>query len=192
MERRISISILILFLFIGCKEATLNNVAVKIQENENEVITTNSSNVLMEQDCIFDQATQTDEFLKGIKELENYVWDDESKTAEIILNDHWGLGLTRGGCDHFTVQADFVYDRVIDFEEKKDFIFQQVIWISDLIKDFDGEIIRECIENGRISIEVEDNKRHIHFMDQRLYESYYMSFSVLENISYIHLSYYIN
>lgn len=168
----------------------LNNVAIRIQENQ--VVTTNSSNVLIEQDCIFDQATQTDEFLKDIKELENYVWDNESKTAEIVLNDHWGLSLKRGGCDHFTVQADFIYDRAIDFEERKDFVFQQVVWVSDLIKDFDGKTIRECIEKGKISIEVEDNKRHIHFMDERIYESYYMSFSVLNNISYIHLSYYIN
>lgn len=190
--KKIIISTLIVFLFIGCKDTGLKNVAFTIQENKKEHTLTNSSSDLIEQDCIFDQTTQTDAFLHGIKELENYVWDSESKTAEIVLSDHWGLSLKRGGCDHFTVQADFIYDRAIDFEKDEKFIFQLILWISNLIEDFDEKTISECIKNDKISIEIEDGKRHIHFMDVKIYESYYMSFSVLENTSYIHLSYYIN
>jgi hypothetical protein len=146
----------------------------------------------IEEDCIFDQTTQSDEFLKGIKELENYRWDSKTKTAEIVLNDHWGLSLHRGGCNHFSVIADFIYDKSIDFEENQDMIFDNIIWISNLLDDFDGEIIKEAIDNAKVKIEIEDNKRHIYFMDERIYESYYMSFYSIEDASYIHLAYRLN
>ena len=144
------------------------------------------------QDCIFDQATQTDEFLKGIKEFEGYVWDTETKTAEIVLNDHWSLTIKRGGCDHFAVNSDFIYDKPLNFEENKKSILDKIIWISNLIEDYDEKIIEEAILNERIDIEIEDNKRHIHFLDERLYEYYYMNFYSDDESSYIHLSYFIN
>ena len=75
------------------------SVSLESEKSENQ----NRQN----QDCIFDQSIQTDVFLKGIKELEGYTWYDDSKSAEIVLNDHWSLTITRGGCDHFLLSAEF-------------------------------------------------------------------------------------
>lgn len=146
----------------------------------------------LSQDCIFDQETQTDYFLKGIKELENYTWDNETKTAEIVLNDHWNLTLKRGGCDHFEMSAEFMVDRELDFEKDEKLIFDKISWISSLLnKEFDYEIIQECIEKQKLDINIEDNKRHIHFMDERIYESYYMLFYLSENGSNFFIRYYL-
>ena len=153
---------------------------------------TKPKTILEEEECIFDQSTQTDEFLKDIKELENYSWDQETKTAEIILNDHWNLTIKRGGCVHFGFEASFVYDKFIDFEENKELVFDQIIWLSNLLDDLNGELIEECIQENKITIEVEDNKRHIHFMDVGIYELYYMLFYTTEDSSHFSISYYIN
>ena len=162
-------------------------------ESDAKAISISPETNIEEVECIFDQSTQTDEFLKGIKELENYIWDAQTKTAEIILNDHWDLTIKRGGCDHFSFEATFTYDKFIDFEENKELVFDKIVWLSNLLDDLDGEILAECIKENKLTIEPEDNKRHIHFMDVRIYELYYMLFSTLEeNSSYFSISYYIN
>ncbi len=159
--------------------------------NEKETLITGET-VLEEEECIFDQSSQTDEFLEGIKELENYSWDQKTKTAEIILNDHWSLTIKRGGCDYFTFEASFAYDRFIDFEEDKELVFDKIIWLSNLLDDLDGEILTECIRENKLTVEPEDSKRHIHFMDVRIYELYYMLFYTTDDSSHFRISYYIN
>ena len=129
------------------------------------------------QDCIFDQTTQTDEFLKNIEELKDYVWFDDEKKAEIILNDHWTLAIKRGGCDHFELSAEFFYERPLDFKTNKKLVFDNIIWITNLLNEFDGDIIKECLEKEKYSItEENENNLFINFLDERIYESYFMSY----------------
>lgn len=142
----------------------------------NNVIT--SQNFLnSNQDCIFDQTTQTDEFLKNIEELKDYIWFDDEKKAEIILNDHWALTIKRGGCDHFELSAEFFYERPLDFKTNKKLVFDNIIWIINLLNEFDGDIVKECLEKEKYSI-TEENKNNlfINFLDERIYESYFMSY----------------
>ena len=129
------------------------------------------------QDCIFDQTTQTDEFLKNIEELKDYVWFDDEKKAEIILNAHWALTIKRGGCDHFELSAEFFYERPLDFKTNKKLVFDNIIWITNLLNEFDGDIIKECLEKEKYSItEENENNLFINFLDERIYESYFMSY----------------
>lgn len=129
------------------------------------------------QDCIFDQTTQNDEFLKGVEELKDYVWFDDEKKAEIILNDHWGLTIKRGGCDHFELSAEFFYERPLDFKTNKKLVFDNIIWITNLLDEFDGDIIKDCFDKEKYSItEENENKFFINFLDERIYESYVMSY----------------
>ncbi|MFK7831785.1 MAG: hypothetical protein AB8B52_00780 [Winogradskyella sp.] len=146
----------------------------------------------LENECIFDQATQTDAFLKGIKELEGYKWDADSKTAEISLNDDWYLSLKRGGCDSFELSASFIYDRLLDFETDKQLIFDQVIWITNLIEGFDDEGIKSALNNNRISTEVLDEKVSIRFTDDMLSDFYYMIFQTEDDHSFITFSFYMD
>lgn len=145
-----------------------------------------------EEDCIFDQATQTDDFLKGIKELEGYDWDSKRKRAELFLNDHWVLSITRGGCDHFELSAEFLYERKLDFEKDKKQIFDNIIWITSLIEEYEGDVIKEVISKEKITITKEDEFNYfVNFMDERIYESYLMSFNN-EKATTFSISYYLD
>lgn len=143
-----------------------------------------------EDDCIFDQATQTDEFLHGISELENYSWDAEQKVATIPLNTSDTLLIRRGGCYHFGVSAEFIlYRRSIDYSKWEN-VFERVLWISKLLEsEFAYEDIKEEIENSKIRIE-EDN---VSFQSEYLGDNNYSLYrKIEEGKTVIELSYYIN
>lgn len=186
-----------MILIFSCKHVNSESKEGSIHMSSDSLNLVNDSvnldkNEISDEDCVFDQETQTDEFLKGIKELENYVWDSESKTAEIVLNDHWGLTIKRGGCNHFEMSASFLYDRVLDFEKDKKQIFDNIIWITSLLKDFDAEIIKESINNDKIVITKDDKfNYHINFMDVKLYELYFMNFNN-DEVTTFDIGYYYN
>ena len=155
-------------------KALLEELLTQIDSIENKESTNQQEN----EDCIFDQSTQTDEFLKDIKELEGYVWHPDTKMAEIILNKQESLIIKRGGCDVFQFYASFMNEKVLDFEKDKKQIFDSIIWITSLLEDFDGEDIKRVIEEGKISITKRDEfNYHANFMDQKLYEQYYFNFN---------------
>ena len=144
------------------------------------------------QACKYDQAKQTDEFIRTIDELDGYDWDDKEKTASLVLNDHWGLNLKRGGCDHFELSATFIYDRHLDLEENKAMIFDQVKWITALIEEFDSEQIAFALDNGKIFIqEVSDGDYFINFTDERLYEFYQFRYRTWEDATNFKIGKYI-
>lgn len=85
-------------------------------------------------DCIFDQQTQTDEFLRNIIELSGYYWDKESKTASIILENGDSLLITRGGCYHFGVTAEFrLRNDTTDYSDWTK-VYDKVLWIAKVLE----------------------------------------------------------
>ena len=160
------------------------SVSLESEKSENQ----NRQN----QDCIFDQSIQTDVFLKGIKELEGYTWDDDSKSAEIVLNDHWSLTITRGGCDHFLLSAEFLYDRNLEFEDNKKVIFEKIIWITSLLKEeFEFESIKSCIEEDKLTFTETDNGFFGNFMDSKIYEMYTFDYRKEKETTVFGISYYL-
>ena len=160
------------------------SVSLESEKSENQ----NRQN----QDCIFDQSIQTDVFLKGIKELEGYTWDDDSKSAEIVLNDHWSLTITRGGCDHFLLSAEFFYDRNLEFEDNKKVIFEKIIWITSLLKEeFEFESIKSCIEEDKLTFTETDNGFFGNFMDSKIYEMYTFDYRKEKETTVFGISYYL-
>ncbi|NNL80048.1 MAG: hypothetical protein HKO67_06145 [Flavobacteriaceae bacterium] len=144
-----------------------------------------------EQACKYNRAEQTDAFISSVKELEGYTWDDKEKTAELVLNDHWGLSLKRGGCDHFELSATFIYDRNMILEENKALVFDQVKWITGLIEEFDSEQIAEALDSEKIYIqEVGEGDYFINFNDERL-EYYHFRFRTWENATNFKIGKYI-
>ena len=143
--------------------------------------------------CIFDQSTQTDDFLKGIKELEGYIWNDESKSAEIVLNDHWFLTITRGGCDHFLLSAEFFYDRNLEFEDNKAAVLEKIIWITSLLnEEFEFETIKKCIDEGRMTFTETDSGFYGNFTDSKIDEMYTFDYRKEKERTVFGISYYLN
>lgn len=181
-----SLIIIIVLIFFSCKEEkTIINDKV---ETSNELLKANNEEIIdqsiditqkVEEECIFDQSSQTDDFLKGIKELEGYVWFDEKKKAELVLNDHWSLSIKRGGCDHFELSVEFLYDRVLDFEENKKEILGKIIWITTILNDeFESEKIKKVIDENRMTFTKDENFIFGHFMDSEIYEMYTFRFQI--------------
>jgi len=145
------------------------------------------------EDCIFDQETQTDDFIKGIKELKGYVWNANLKTAKVTLNNHWLLEIARGGCDHFELSATFKSKAKLDLEKDRDTIFNKIVWITSLIEEFEGEAIKETIENNKLSITKESESfSYVNFMNQRLYNEYTMYYGVENDTTSFTISYNLN
>jgi hypothetical protein len=61
-----------------------------------------------DEECTFDQNTQTDKFIKSIPEFSNYKWDNEKKEAIINLKNGSILIARRGGCVHFGVSGELI------------------------------------------------------------------------------------
>lgn len=193
--------IILMFIF-SCKKtentssvSTINkdSISTKIKNDTIKSVGLAEDNKeIKDEECTFDQSTQTDEFLRDIEELKGYVWDKEKRTATIKLSDTEILKIYRGGCMHFSLSATFVYDRVLDLEKDKKLIFDKIIWISLLLDEFDGKDIKEAINNNHLSITKNaDNDYHITFMGGRLYELYYMNFNN-ENKTTFEIGYYLN
>lgn len=175
--------------FLSCKEASMKVKMEQVSADKNSSI----GDEVIEVDCIFDQATQTDDFLKGIKELENYKWDTATKTAYFPSKGDWELSISRGGCDHFELSATFKRMGKFDFEKEKSCVFSKIIWITLLLEEFEGDIIKEDIEGNRLSITKEnENYLYANFMNERIYESYYMDYKTENNVTEFSISYGFN
>ncbi len=188
---------MLLFLFFSvslgsCKQVNNNPEAEKMEADqtvEEEQTVQQYSNPR----CKYDQSIQTDAFIREIKELEGYEWNNDEKTAQLVLNDHWSLSIKRGGCNYFELSASFIYDRFIDLEENKDLIFDQVKWITGLISEFDAEQIAQALDNGKLQIQsVNEGEYFINFTDERLYEYYQFTFKAQDDYSNFKIGKYLD
>ena len=169
------ISLILFFvLFLTC---SLKNE--KRKETLTDTITQVGKEIISEktkdnQDCIFDQETQTDEFLKGIEELKNYSWNPKTKIATIKISDEETLEIFRGGCDHFSFEAKFIVKKTITFPKDKSLIFSKLLWISKLIYNKSNyEIIKDCISKNKYSInDTNPSLIHINLLNSEVYNSF--------------------
>ncbi len=141
-------------------------------------------------DCIFDQTTQTDDFLKGIIELDNYIWDSISKTATIILENKDTLLITRGGCDHFGVSAEFrLRNDKTDYNDWNN-VNKRVLWISRILE---SELSYYEIKNEIDSVTIITQDDYAFFSNEYLQDNnYVISRRIDEDLTVISLSYYLN
>jgi hypothetical protein len=71
-----------------------------------------------------------------------------------------------------------MYDRILDIEKDKKLIFDNIIWVTSLLEDFDGNDIKRVIDEGKVAITKRDDfNYHANFMDVKLYELYYFNFN---------------
>ena len=151
--------------------------------------------VIKKSDCIFDLETQNDDFLKGIKELQNYSWDSKTKTATIIISIDETIEIYRGGCDDFSLSAKFIVPKKITFKKNKEYIFGKILWVSKLLYDkSDYEIINECINKNKYSVDESDpNNIHINLMNNLVYNNFIIFYNNEENqFNTFSITYFIN
>jgi hypothetical protein len=147
-----------------------------------------------QEDCIFDQATQTDEFLKGIPELENYSWNQETKTATIVFPNQDTLLVQRGGCDHFGVSAEFILrNDPADFRNW-DNVFDKVLWIAEILdNEFNFERLRDDLKSNKLEIVRINSADEVIFSDEYLQINHYELIRFIDQKkTIIFLSFYIN
>jgi len=147
-----------------------------------------------ENDCVFDQKTQTDEFLKGIKELKNYKWNYKTRTAKLKFENGDSLTIIRGGCADFGVSVKMkILKSSIDYSKWKN-VNQKVLWIAKILKsEFAYKKLKTELETNRITIEKEGKGDIVEFTNEFLSMNHYYIYRELHNnFDLIELSYYIN
>jgi hypothetical protein len=202
-------SYLMIILFISCNQnKSVNNEesnffsegSIHLSQDfkdkfEKEVSDSIIPQNLENQNCIFDQTKQTDDFLKGIKEFEGYVWNPETKIAIIKLSETETLEIFRGGCAHFSLSATFTFNnKMLSFKKDKEFIIRKSLWISKLITEFHFEELSNNLESNSYIIEdYENNSTQIYFTNKYLANNHY-SIWISNNTtnSKIEIGFYIN
>lgn len=177
--------LLILFIvLISCgrsgsmdKPVSEKSVSPKRETQKEKTTTTNDVQDFDPNDCVYDQTTQTDEFLKGIPELSNYTWDQGEKTATVIMEDGDSLLIRRGGCMDFGVSAEFrIFSNKVDYKDWSK-VFSKIFWIMDLLtKEFDNEGIKKEINKKTHKIQkdlYQDGEDIVTFSDQVLQDQHY-------------------
>ena len=154
----------------------------------------NSEEIELDEDCIFDQATQTDKFLHGIEELKNYHWNYKNRTAKLRLKNGDSLTIYRGGCDHFGVSVTMkVFNDSIDYSDWNK-VNEKVLWIAKILdKEFDYKIIKTELDAQKTTIEKEGKGESVYFSNEYLGVNNYRIYRELNNkFDLIELSYYMN
>ena len=104
-------------------------------------------------DCIFDQKTQTDKFLKDNASFNSYTWDQKTKTATIPLEGGDTLLVYRGGCMHFSVIATFIsHNSTIDYNDWEE-VYKIAYWIASELDEYNLERLKKGIDEKAYYLE---------------------------------------
>jgi|GEM_PF-3024057 len=141
---------------------------------EGNVTEDEGQNLIQPDDCIFDQQTQTDEFLKNIAEFDGYYWDKDSKTAEIPLDRGDYLLITRGGCYHFGVSAEFrLRNDTTDYSDWQN-VYDKVLWIAKILdSEFKFNMIKNDLDSNLITINKMEQGDTLYFSNEYLKDNNY-------------------
>jgi hypothetical protein len=134
---------------------------------------TEENNGINQKDCLVTITNQTDDFLKNIDELQNYKWNAITKKATIKLANDEVLTITRGGCIHFLVSAEFQLSKSISYENDSTYIFDRVLWISELINDYKYSMLKDAIKSGAYETVTNKHITTLVFTNEILKEKFY-------------------
>ncbi|RNI30024.1 hypothetical protein EFA69_10910 [Rufibacter immobilis] len=106
------------------------------------------------EECVFDQETQTDEFLKDAKELKGYKWDYGKRTATFLLETGDTLLIYRGGCSHFVVEAEFrLRNDKTDYSNWGN-VYKKALWIAKVLEnEFDYKALKKDIDSKKVTFD---------------------------------------
>ena len=186
MEKTIILTILLVFFACSCAEKptsgqskyNLNSEKSEIEDSSNEQLITPSAekkhnNESAIDDCTYDLSTQNTEFIDTVDDFSNYTWDNEKKTATIILENGDTLLASRGGCYHFAISGKWLLNKTIDLDSVN-FILEKGKWIGKRL--FDAKDYQELdilIEHGQYEINRSHNAVRLDFA-----HAYYLDWSI--------------
>lgn len=197
---RDTLRLIFILLIVFCCNSSGNSNLITDRVDNSELLsidlieTSNLQNPSDSLDCVFDQNTQTDEFLRNIPELKPYEWDQNSQTATVILDTRDTLFITRGGCAHFGVSAEFrLKNDKANYSDWNE-VYKKILWIAELLKsEFMLDDIKNAINTDQIAIEKYDNIEVVYFNDEYLRDNHYEIMRKVEvDETVLSLSYYIN
>ncbi|WP_340153380.1 hypothetical protein [uncultured Marivirga sp.] len=144
-----------------------------------------------EEDCIFDQETQTDEFIRDIQEFQNYEWNDSTKEATIILESGDTLIAYRGGCYHFGISGTLKTADQELRETSKDYILEKGLWMAkNLFTTFNfNELQNKVTTEDYEIIRSDEEIFHIEF-NHDYYSEYYLRAEQLDGQLKVEIGYY--
>lgn len=119
---------------------------------------------IADNDCVFDQSTQTDEFLKDIPEFSNYKWNDKLKTATIELESGDTLIVKKGGCDHYGFYGNLILENSNLDINQNEIINRKALWIAKkLFEKSDFDFFKKSIDEKKYEIIKENKQIYITF-----------------------------
>jgi len=143
-----------------------------------------------EEECIFDQTIQTDEFVKNIHEFSNYSWNDNRKEATIKLEDGNILVAHRGGCVHFGISGELFLKGVENSSQNLDFWFQKAKWIGKrLFNESDYKLLEESIDNKTYT-DLSDERGIYIVIPHETYNEFSISVKIEEESKVLYVGYY--
>lgn len=142
------------------------------------------------EECTFDQSTQTDEFVKNIPEFSNYKWNNIKKEATIKLKNGDELIARRGGCVHFGISGEL-------FEKKQDGViydeqhwFEKIKWIAEkLFSKSDYNLLIESFKNKTFN-DLSDNNTTYIVIPHKTYDEFMISVREENDNVIIYIGYY--
>lgn len=153
------------FLFLLC--LTGSCFSAKEEESTSKRLTPTAAEVAAEE-CIFDQGTQTDAFLKGIEEFEAYTWNQEDKTAYIPLENGDQLEVVRGGCNHFTVLVRLLSSSDKTPIEKTDYWLGRIFELAEPLNDeVNIRFYKQLLDGHNYQLEASKHVIHYQFRQEQ-------------------------
>ena len=121
----------------------------------------------IDEECVFDLSTQTDEFLKSNKLLKNFSWDNNNKIAKGYI-DQDSVKITRGGCSHFSFYGEITTKNIdtLNFENK-DFGFKKALELVKIVfPKTDQELFKNLLQNHTYEIEKSNDLKSYSFKNE--------------------------
>ena len=154
----------------------------------------NISTVFSQQDeeCVFDRNTQTDEFIRKKGEFTEYEWDNETKTATVILESGNILRAYRGGCAHFGMSVELeILNSTVDLNETK-YWLKKALWVSDKVfDDSDNQFLKNQLTSENYTLESDSDSFYI-FIPHEYYDEFSIAVRKENGKIFLYVGYYFS
>ena len=145
-----------------------------------------------DEECIFDQSTQTDEFIKTKGVFSNYVWDNDKKEATIVLDNGDVLKARRGGCVHFGMSGELESsDTSVELTDIN-YWFEKAMWIAQNILDqSDAEHLKNQISKKQYTLLSENDSIYV-VIPHDSYDEFSISVRKEKGKVFVYVGYYFS
>ena len=162
------------------------------QQSETQQKTIEQPLPSVDEECVFDMSTQTDEFLRSNNLLKNFSWDSNNKIAIGLIGKDT-LQITRGGCGHFSFYGELTTKKIdtLNFGNKE-FGFKKAMEIVKIVfPKVDQDLFENLLKKHSYELQ-EDVEVKSYFFKNEDYCSTSMYIRKLPNGYYkLEIGYYI-